>query len=247
MRGALPRGRQLRRCSPRPLAPDRPPPRPGRRRRGCRPSSLPSILTPSLSCGPERRRFRSSGRNEKSSCSSRRRRRGRRVPDGPWLLGLTAREFFDASCSSSSRRPGWSKGRISGSDATEGATRGCWPRGVPRRARVRDRRADGHRRAARLLVEDPRVASRTDETDEAARLLGRPHRIRGLVTHGAARGAGLGFPTANLDEIDTLIPDDGVYAGTRLRRGPRRRLARGLPRRAQRHVSASRSARSRLT
>jgi riboflavin kinase/FMN adenylyltransferase len=32
------------------------------------------------------------------------------------------------------------------------------------------------------------------------------------VTHGAARGAGLGFPTANLDGIDTLIPPDGVYA-----------------------------------
>jgi riboflavin kinase/FMN adenylyltransferase len=36
--------------------------------------------------------------------------------------------------------------------------------------------------------------------------------MRGVVTHGAARGAGLGFPTANLDEIDTLIPLDGVYA-----------------------------------
>src|SRR5262249_30430859 len=36
--------------------------------------------------------------------------------------------------------------------------------------------------------------------------------IRGLVVHGAARGAGLGFPTANLDEVDTLIPADGVYA-----------------------------------
>ena len=44
----------------------------------------------------------------------------------------------------------------------------------------------------------------------------RPHRIRGLVTHGAARGAGLGFPTANLDGIDTLIPGDGVYAAQAL-------------------------------
>jgi riboflavin kinase/FMN adenylyltransferase len=32
------------------------------------------------------------------------------------------------------------------------------------------------------------------------------------VTHGAARGKGLGFPTANLDGIDNLIPVDGVYA-----------------------------------
>ncbi|MFO0907292.1 MAG: riboflavin kinase [Isosphaeraceae bacterium] len=43
-------------------------------------------------------------------------------------------------------------------------------------------------------------------------MLGRPHRIRGIVSHGAARGRGLGFPTANLDAIDTLIPGDGVYA-----------------------------------
>jgi riboflavin kinase/FMN adenylyltransferase len=50
------------------------------------------------------------------------------------------------------------------------------------------------------------------EAEEAARLLGCPYRLRGVVTHGAARGAGLGFPTANLDEIETLIPADGVYA-----------------------------------
>ncbi len=47
----------------------------------------------------------------------------------------------------------------------------------------------------------------------AGQLLTRPYRIRGMVTHGAARGAKLGFPTANLDGIDTLIPKDGVYAG----------------------------------
>ena len=46
----------------------------------------------------------------------------------------------------------------------------------------------------------------------AARFLGRPHRIRGVVYHGEGRGTGLGFPTANLDGIDTLIPSDGVYA-----------------------------------
>ncbi|MFN6206977.1 MAG: riboflavin kinase, partial [Planctomycetota bacterium] len=38
----------------------------------------------------------------------------------------------------------------------------------------------------------------------AGRLLTQPYRIRGLVVHGSARGASLGFPTANLDAIDTL-------------------------------------------
>lgn len=45
-------------------------------------------------------------------------------------------------------------------------------------------------------------------------MLGRPHRVRGTVVHGAARGRELGFPTANLDsEADGYVPADGVYAG----------------------------------
>ena len=47
----------------------------------------------------------------------------------------------------------------------------------------------------------------------AASLLAAPYRIRGMVTHGAGRGAQLGFPTANLEAIDTLLPAAGVYAG----------------------------------
>ena len=34
-----------------------------------------------------------------------------------------------------------------------------------------------------------------------------------MVTHGASRGHRLGFPTANMDAIDTLLPAAGVYAG----------------------------------
>ena len=50
------------------------------------------------------------------------------------------------------------------------------------------------------------------QVDVAARLLGRPHRVRGQVTTGAGRGASLGFPTANLRGTDTVVPGDGVYA-----------------------------------
>lgn len=48
----------------------------------------------------------------------------------------------------------------------------------------------------------------------AERLLGRPFDLDGMVGHGDARGAGLGFPTANL-AIDPSIaaPAVGVYAG----------------------------------
>ena len=48
---------------------------------------------------------------------------------------------------------------------------------------------------------------------QAAEMLSAPYRIRGMVTHGAGRGAKLGFPTANLEAIDTLLPKLGVYAG----------------------------------
>ncbi|MDX1962274.1 MAG: riboflavin biosynthesis protein RibF [Pirellulales bacterium] len=47
----------------------------------------------------------------------------------------------------------------------------------------------------------------------ARRLLTAPYQISGQVTLGAQRGTGLGFPTANLTRIATLIPAAGVYAG----------------------------------
>jgi riboflavin kinase / FMN adenylyltransferase len=51
---------------------------------------------------------------------------------------------------------------------------------------------------------------------EAARLLGRPHEVRGLVERGDQRGADhLGMPTANLTVPERIcLPADGVYAGT---------------------------------
>ena len=47
---------------------------------------------------------------------------------------------------------------------------------------------------------------------EAAELLGRPYRVSGIVGTGARRGRTIGFPTANLDRIETLLPGNGVYA-----------------------------------
>ncbi|HXZ62795.1 MAG TPA: riboflavin kinase, partial [Acidimicrobiales bacterium] len=48
-----------------------------------------------------------------------------------------------------------------------------------------------------------------------ARLLGRPHEVRGPVVHGDGRGGTqLGFPTANMAvPEDIALPADGVYAG----------------------------------
>ena len=46
----------------------------------------------------------------------------------------------------------------------------------------------------------------------AAELLGRPYRVQGVVVAGQRRGQTLGFPTANLEQVPTLIPANGVYA-----------------------------------
>jgi riboflavin kinase/FMN adenylyltransferase len=64
------------------------------------------------------------------------------------------------------------------------------------------------------LVSSSRIRSliAAGEVAAAARLLTAPYRIRGMVTHGAGRGARLGFPTANLAAVDTLLPAPGVYA-----------------------------------
>ncbi|MFF2850524.1 bifunctional riboflavin kinase/FAD synthetase [Streptomyces sp. NPDC058001] len=52
------------------------------------------------------------------------------------------------------------------------------------------------------------------DVEGAAEILGRPHRVEGVVVRGAQRGRELGFPTANLETLPhTAIPADGVYAG----------------------------------
>src|SRR5262249_22196338 len=61
-----------------------------------------------------------------------------------------------------------------------------------------------------------REAITAGDVDLARQLLTRPYRVRGMVTHGAGRGAKLGFPTANLAAIDTLLPAQGVYAAAAL-------------------------------
>ena len=57
-----------------------------------------------------------------------------------------------------------------------------------------------------------RRAITAGDVDLASQLLTRPYRVRGMVTHGAGRGGKIGFATANLEAIDTLLPAQGVYA-----------------------------------
>ena len=131
---------------------------------------------------------------------------------GPWLLGLTAREFFDRvliaqlGIQGIVEGPTFGFGRDRGGDAQ---LLGGWCAEAGLGFEVVAPTDDSGE-----IVSSSRIRQvlATGDVAAAARLLGRPHRIRGQITHGAGRGAGIGVPTANLDEIDTLIPDDGVYA-----------------------------------
>ena len=52
------------------------------------------------------------------------------------------------------------------------------------------------------------------DVEKARELLGRPHRLDGIVVHGEKRGREIGYPTANLGDLEhQTIPADGVYAG----------------------------------
>jgi riboflavin kinase/FMN adenylyltransferase len=53
------------------------------------------------------------------------------------------------------------------------------------------------------------------DVEEANRMLGRPHEVRGPVVRGDGRGGPeLGFPTANVAVADDIaLPADGMYAG----------------------------------
>ncbi len=57
-----------------------------------------------------------------------------------------------------------------------------------------------------------RAAIREGRLDYAEHLLGRPYSIIGRVVHGEGKGTGFGFPTANIESANPLLPPDGIYA-----------------------------------
>lgn len=83
---------------------------------------------------------------------------------------------------------------------------------------VGHRLVDVHGHAAR---DDEQVSSTAirralseGRPEVAARMLGRPHEVRGPVVVGDKRGRQIGFPTANVAVPDTmLIPTEGIYSG----------------------------------
>ena len=128
------------------------------------------------------------------------------------LLGLTADQFFDTVV----------RDRLSARAMTEGPNFGF---GRHREGDVSKLADLCGRHGLSLTIVPPlawngaivsssrvRTALVQGNVRGAADLMDRPYRLHGLVGTGRHRGQTLGFPTANLERIETLVPGDGVYA-----------------------------------
>ena len=129
--------------------------------------------------------------------------------DGVWVIPFTT-ELVAAEPRGVRHRPArraaarrwpWWSGRTSGSGTTRPATWHCCAE-LGARLRVHGR---GGRRWSAATVRrrwsehrGPRRCWPTGDVEAAAAVLGRPHRVEGVVVHGDQRGRELGFPTANL-------------------------------------------------
>jgi len=72
------------------------------------------------------------------------------------------------------------------------------------------RLARGQIRSSSSLI---RHLLQTGQVVDADAALGRPYKLFGQVVVGKGKGKRLGFPTANIEPSDEIIPADGVYAG----------------------------------
>ena len=74
--------------------------------------------------------------------------------------------------------------------------------------------ASGSHRARSVSSTTIRAALAGGDLDDANRMLGRAHEVRGVVQQGDQRGRDLGYPTANVAVPDHIqLPADGIYAG----------------------------------
>ncbi len=128
------------------------------------------------------------------------------------LAGLTAKEFMQRLSERLGLRQLWV-----GSDFVLGRNR---QGDIPTLRAIGEELGFTVQVTDEVAVEGERVSStqirallREGDARQAAKLLGRPYLLEGVVAHGDGRGRGLGFPTANVDYADTKItPRYGVYA-----------------------------------
>jgi riboflavin kinase/FMN adenylyltransferase len=130
----------------------------------------------------------------------------------PALLQLPGQAFFERVLSDGLKAravvPGFNfafgRNREGNLDTLAGLSKGAGMACTPVAPLELDRRPVSSSRVREALV---RGAVR-----DAAVLLDRSYRLYGRVGTGQRRGQTLGFPTANLEDVQTLVPGNGVYA-----------------------------------
>ncbi len=136
------------------------------------------------------------------------------VPTTKELLNLTAAEFFDQVLLSELQF----RGIVEGSNF-------CFGKG--RQGTVDSLQEMCHREGLECHVVPPvfegdetvsssliRGLLKAGDVVGAKAMLGRPHRATGVVVEGAKRGRTIGFSTANLEQVETMLPTHGVYSGS---------------------------------
>ena len=134
-------------------------------------------------------------------------------PTDEAFLALEAREFFARIVRANCGPEGWSRAAISSSVIAAAARSRSWASCAARpgcrwMSSIRSNwtgRSCPVRGSARLVA--------AGRVREARTLLTHPYRICGPVVHGQGRGNRLGYPTANLGPMDTVLPKVGIYAG----------------------------------
>ncbi|WP_235033320.1 bifunctional riboflavin kinase/FAD synthetase [Rubripirellula obstinata] len=131
----------------------------------------------------------------------------------PDLLNLSAAEFFQSLVCDQLD----AKGIVEGPNFFFGKDRGGDVEVLRKMAQQSKREIeivnpelDGDRMVSSSMI---RSCIASGDVAEAALLCGHRHLITGIVSKGAQRGRKIGFPTANLENIDALVPKPGVYAG----------------------------------
>jgi riboflavin kinase / FMN adenylyltransferase len=133
-------------------------------------------------------------------------------PTDAALLALSPKEFFESICCAAIG----ARAMVEGPNFFFGKNRAGDVKLLAEMCDARDIALDVMAPfvAGEKMVSSSRVRSAIEEGDiaRARDLLTAPFRVSGVVVRGDQRGRTLGFPTANLSKIKTLLPKPGVYA-----------------------------------
>ena len=146
----------------------------------------------------------------------------------PRFLGLTATQFFESLVVGKLKAvgmlegPNFFFGRDRGGDLAV-LSQLCQQHGVELRVVEPTSQGDQMISSTRVrrLLESGNLA-------EAADLLGTHYQLSGTVVAGAKRGRQIGFPTANLENIDMVVPSPGVYGGYARAAGAKRQYSAAI-------------------